>query len=232
MVAGKTNSARGRFTAIRGGASGDLAFHKMIIADTVAMLNHQLSAIRRWEDVAWAEFELFEAELGEKYPNGFPDQYHPLTDQAFIRHHTGLALYGSMAVAISAKVEDMLAYLLSAHGLVVLRKGKPHQAAKNAHFRDFLFTLEHACSCSRENISHHGDILFFRELANRFKHSGGKATATFVSEYGRRAEVQTEDDDIPFDRYDWKEMIEQTGEFLSDFARQLDARVPGKSGTE
>jgi hypothetical protein len=194
----------------------------MMIDDAMSALSHLVNAIAHWQIVAWDEFKAVEQELAAKYPDGYPADYDPATDEAFVRHHSGLALYGSMAVAIAAKVEDMLPAILRSFGVTdFVRDGKPSKPADKPHFDDYMFALEQKCGCKRVDIAFYGDHLFVRELANRCKHSGGKSTEEFVKRYATVAGVDAPDQDIPFDVYDWKSCITQAGSLLADVAGRL-----------
>lgn len=201
----------------------DFSFVKMtMIDDAMFALSHHLRTINKWEGVALEEFKVLEQELESKYPNGFPTDYDPLVDAAFIRHHTGLALYGSLAVAISAKVEDLLPDILDWFGVKnILKDGQAHKTATKPGFGDYLFTFEQKCGCKRKDIAHYEDHLFVRELANRFKHSGGKSTKEFVTQYGTVASVDAPDQDITFDQQDWPSRIKQTEALLVDVVARI-----------
>jgi len=200
----------------------DAAIYSLMIEESVGLLRYLLDAIRKWECVVWEEFHIFERQAKKEYPDGFLDYYDPLTDEAFIRHHTGLALYGSLAVAISAKVEDDIAWLFHVWGVNALpgKKGAGKKS-KRPHFDDYLHEIEVRCKCKRESLLHHQDHLFVRELANRFKHSGGKSTKDFVARFGTVAGMTEDDRDIPFDRYCWECYITQAKEYLLDILRRL-----------
>ncbi len=210
---------------------GDAAMYSLMIEESVGLLKYLLDAIRKWECIVWEEFQIFERQAKKEYPDGFPDYYDPLTDEAFIRHHTGLALYGSLAVAISAKVEDDLAWLFRVWGIDMLSKKKrAEKMSKKPHFDDYIHNIEVRCECRREDILHHQDHLFVRELANRFKHSGGKSTKDFIERFGAVAGMSEDDRDIPFGRYCWECHITQAKELLLDVSRRLFERANKEVG--
>lgn len=202
--------------------SKDSGMFALMLEESVGLLQHLLGAIKKWEGIAWNEFASFECQLKDKYPNGFPEDYDPLTDEAFIRHHTGMALYGSLAVAIAAKVENDLAWLCRVWGVKdILKKGSPSKATGKPYFEDYIHTLEVLCECRREDLLHYQDHLFVRELGNRFKHSGGRSTKDFVEQFGTVAGMSEVEQDIPYDRFCWECHITQATEFLLDVSKRL-----------
>jgi hypothetical protein len=81
------------------------------------------------------------------------------------------------------------------------------------------------------NIVHYNDQRFIRELANRFKHSGGFPDDNFIKKYGRIIGVDWEkytkalkksiEIQIPYSKLCWKCYIKQTEEFLLDCVNVL-----------
>ena len=82
-----------------------------------------------------------------------------------------------------------------------------------------MYTLKKECKTSLANISHYNDQLFVRELANRFKHSGGFPNEDFIKNYEKIVGVNDVNTQIPYSKLCWKCYIKQTEEFLLDCAQ-------------
>jgi len=199
------------------------SFTEMMINDSVSMLTRVLSAIKKWEKVAWAEFEEWKNEFeskDEELVQRMADYGHePIADEGITTIYTEYALYGSMAVNIAATVEKQLARVFSGH--TILRDGNNQREATKPHFADFMYTLEQVAGCNRQDVKHYGDHMFVRELANRFKHSGGDATQEFVERYGTIAGVERDSEQIPYSKYDWECYIQRAKELLVDVADRV-----------
>jgi hypothetical protein len=97
-----------------GSAHDDRFAHFMnsiTIEERAEILQRLLNAIQQCERIARDEFSSYNRQFQDKYPIGFRDGYDPTNDEALTLQSTGLALYGSLAVAIAAYVEDVLALL-------------------------------------------------------------------------------------------------------------------------
>ena len=211
------------------------------IQERAGILQRLLNTIERWERIASDEFSSYGQQFRERYPNGIPDAYDPTSDEALTLQSTSWALYGSLAVAIAAYVEYVLASLFRSRDITITPKktkgqgsAKPAESTGEAleddtrsnklYFEDYIREVESKCKCKRRGLCHYKDHLFVRELANRFKHSGGKSTAEFIKKFGSVARVSEVDQDIPFDSYCWKCYITQAKEFLKDVAKRLSAK--------
>ena len=197
---------------------------EMFINDSVSMLSRVLSAIKKWEEIAWAEFEEWKKDIqerDEKLLLRMADyEQDPIADEGIMSIYTEYALYGSLAVSIAALVEDQLPRLFH-RGTTILKDGSNDKKTKKPHFGDYMYTLEKTFGCKREDVKHYGDHLFVRELANRFKHSGGQSTQEFVADFGKTAGIEREDERIPYNRYCWECYIQQAKELLLDVARRI-----------
>jgi hypothetical protein len=199
--------------------------NEIMINDSIAMLSHTLCAIEKWEKIAWNEFEVWKKEVLENNPTGH-DYYDPAIEEGTMRFFTENSLYGSFSVNIAASVENQLQKLLTFNGIeIVNSKGRnKDKKAKRPHFGDYMYTLKKQCKTSLSNISHYNDQLFIRELANRFKHSGGFPNGSFIKNHGKMVGVNDVNAQIPYSKLRWKCYIKQTEEFLLDCAKKLHKR--------
>lgn len=205
-----------------------LYLNQMMIRDGIAMLSHTLSSIEKWERISWEEFEVWKREILENNPTSC-DYYDPAIEEGTMLFFTENSLYGSFSVNIAASVENQLQKLLTFNGIeVVNARGKDKdKKADRPHFGDYMYTLEIQCKVDCANIMHYADQLFLRELANRFKHSGGFPTDAFIKDYGEIVGVSDTNIQIPFSKLCWKRHIKQTEEFLLDCATKLhESNIP------
>jgi hypothetical protein len=195
-----------------------LYLNQMMISDGIAMLSHTLSSIEKWGKIAWDEFEAWKREVLEKNPTGH-DYYDPVIDEGTMLFFTENSLYGSFSVNIAASVENQLQKLFTINEIEVINsKGKK---AEKPHFGDYMYTFVKQCKTDLADITHYNDQLFIRELANRFKHSGGFPNDDFIKHYGKIVGVNDLNIQIPYSKLSWKCYIKQTEELLLDCAKKL-----------
>lgn len=184
---------------------------EMRIDDAASMLFRILSAIEKWEEIAWNEFEAWKAKTEAKHPEGY--EYHdPINDEGIMIIYTKYALYGSLSVNITSFVEDQLKSMLKKQE--ILKDGQNNKQAKKPHFFDYIYSIEQISDTKRCSIPYYKNHLFVRELANRFKHSGGKSTKDFIDKYQEETGIDRPDKDIPYNQFDWKSHIDQASELL------------------
>ena len=206
----------------------DAFFSKMMIDDATSMLTRVLKSIKKWEEIAGGEFEEWKAEMDEKHPEGF-EYYDPINDEGIMLIYTEYALYGSLAVNISAFVENQLTSIFQMAKLTVIRDGSSGKEAKRPHLCDYLYTIEQRANISRKDLLHYDNHFFVRELDNRFKHSGGISTQEFIDEYGSTIGINAIDEHIQYNKFCWERYIDQAKEFLYNIFNEINKNTPLRS---
>ena len=182
------------------------------------MLSEILSSIKKWHNIGWEGIRELNKQLDAECPQGF-EYDHPINDIAFTMSYTENAIYGSLAVSIAAYVEDQLDKIYKNCDLDVLKNGK--KIDPKPQFDSYMYTFKRRSNIAPENIACHERHVLVRELANRYKHSGGKANQDFIHKYGVELNIQNDGDEIPFRRLDWNLYICQAKDFLIDFIAKL-----------
>ncbi|MCP5461709.1 MAG: hypothetical protein H7A34_00775 [bacterium] len=137
-------------------------FSRMLIEDDILLLCLTLEKIEECDKNIFNELSRYEAKFYEKFSKN-PDKYFDLKDEFFVKEQIIRNLYGSFAITLASKVEDILEFILL-----------NNNHAQKLTFAKCMEEIEKRYDCKKEDLMYYEKHIFVRELSNRFKHSGGK----------------------------------------------------------